>query len=142
MGTSFEFGVDVSWLTISPNDEYKAALGALGADAELRFLEYGVHARFMGPTNGKLSPFLGVGLARYNVRDKYESPTLDEDRSSTFPGAHADAGINYWVGRSWGIGITGAYHATFLDDDTFPTRVNSSFYAVTGGLLFKLGSSG
>ena len=140
MSTSFEVGADFSWLKIDPDAEYRAALAALGATAELRFLQYGIHARFMGPTSGKLSPFIGVGIARYNVNDKYSSPTFEEDGSGSAPGIHGDVGVNCWVSRSWGIGVTGAYHATFLDDDTLPTSVNTSFYTITGGILFKLGS--
>jgi hypothetical protein len=44
--------------------------------------------------------------------------------------------LNYWAGRSWGLGLDGSYHVAFTDDELFPYD-KASFVGVAAGLRFR-----
>ena len=131
----FEIGVDVNYLKNDPTDDYQAALDVVGAEADAKFLQYGVHARWMSP-QAMLSPYFGVGLAAYNLKDRYEENGVHVDVDETQMGVHGNAGVNYWVGTSWGLGLDAAYHVAFTDEDLYPYD-QASFFAIAAGLRFR-----
>jgi Outer membrane protein beta-barrel domain len=137
VSTPFEIGADASWQKNNPSDDYQAALDLASADGEAQFLQYGVHANWMPSTSGSVSPYLGVGLGLYHLKDKYEDPSGTADITDTPIGVHGAAGLNYWVGRTWGLGADVSYHAAFVDEDKFPYDT-ASYFAIQGGLRFKL----
>ena len=131
----FELGVDVSYLKNDPSSDYQNSLDALGAQADAKFFEYGVHARWMSQ-QGMINPYFGAGIAAYNLKDRYEEGGTRVDVEDTQIGVHGNAGVNYWVGRSWGLGLDGAYHVAFTDNSLFAYD-KASFFALAAGLRFR-----
>ena len=131
----FEIGADMSYLKNDPSDDYQSSLDAVGAEADAKFLQYGVHARWMAQ-QGTINPYLGVGLAAYNLKDQYQQNGTSVDVDETQVGVHGNAGLNYWMGRSWGLGLDASYHVAFTDDSLYPYD-KASFVAVAAGLRFR-----
>jgi opacity protein-like surface antigen len=131
----FEFGVDASYLKNDPSDSYQSELDALGAEGDAKFLQYGVHARWMSQ-QGMLSPYLGAGVGMYNLKDQYQEGGTSVDVEDTQVGVHGNAGLNYWAGRSWGLGLDASYHVAFTDESLFAYD-KASFFSIAAGLRFR-----
>ena len=135
MVAPFEIGADLSYLKNDPSDDYQSALDEVGAQADAKFMQYGVHARWMAQ-QGTLNPYFGVGVAAYNLKDRYEENGTHVDVEDTQFGVHGNVGLNYWVGRAWGLGLDGSYHVAFTDDSLFPYD-KATFVGVAAGLRFR-----
>ena len=145
LSAPFEIGVDVSMTQNDMSGEWEEAHVAIGAEDELKFFQYGVHARWMSPSQSTLSPYFGVGLGGYNIKERYTEGDLEEEPSETVLGVNARAGLNYWISSAWGIGADLSYHTAWLDEDgsEFPEEFGSSaqFIGVALGLRYRISPS-
>ena len=140
LSAPFEIGADVSWLQNDPSGDYADQLELIGADDEFSFMQYGVHARWMSPSQSALSPYFGVGLAAYSLSEDYEEPGFAEELSTTALGVNVKAGANYWFNPAWGLGLDAAYHAVWPEEEDIG-HDNASFLGIQAGLRYKLGGT-
>lgn len=140
LSAPFEIGADVNFLSNDPSDDYQSDLDVLGAEEEISFVQYGVHARWMPPMQGSLSPYLGVGLAAYNIKDDLEGPGVSEEISTTSLGVNVKGGANFWLGPAFGLGADVTYHAVWPDEEELG-HDNASFIGLQAGLRYKFGAA-
>jgi opacity protein-like surface antigen len=144
LGAPFEIGVDVSMIQNDMSGDYEDDLVAIGAEDELKLFQYGVHARWMSPSQSTLSPYFGVGLGGYNIKESYTEGDLEEEPSETVLGVNARAGLNYWINSAWGIGADLSYHTAWLEDESeFPEEFGSAaqFVGVALGIRWRTSPS-
>jgi opacity protein-like surface antigen len=145
LSSPFEIGVDVSWLQNDMSGDWEEELSSIGAEDEVQFFQYGVHARWMSPNQSSLSPYLGVGLGGYNIKESYQEPGLTDEPSETVLGVNLRGGVNYWINQALGIGADLSYHVAWLDEDEtgFPEEFGSTaqFIGVALGLRWRMSSS-
>ena len=137
MTTNLALGVDGNYIKNNPNDAYSAALPTT-SDAELKFMHYGVHGKYMLGTQGsKMMPYMVAGMGLYNVKFEVTDPTpaLESKSSDTKFGLRGGLGMNMMVGQSWGIGVQADYN------DVFTSGSSSQFVGISGGLHFMLSPS-
>ena len=134
----FEIGADLNFLSNDPSDDYQASLPSDTND-EFSFVQYGIHARWMPPMQGALSPYLGVGVAAYNLKEDYEDPLFSEEYSTTAMGVNFKGGTNYWFGPAFGFGADVTYHAVWPDENDIG-HDNASFLGLQAGLRYKFGA--
>ena len=139
LSAPFEIGADINFLSNDPSDDYQGVLDAIGAEEEVSFTQYGVHARWMPPMQGSLSPYLGVGVAAYNIKDKWDEPGFSEEISSTSLGVNLKGGTNFWLGPSFGLGADVTYHLVWPDEEELG-HDNASFIGLQAGLRYKFGA--
>lgn len=139
LSAPFEIGADVNFLSNDPSDDYQAILDNDDAEDEFSFVQYGVHARWMPATQGSVSPYLGVGLAMYSLKEEYADPIDSEEFSSTDLGVNVKGGANFWLGPSFGLGADVTYHAVWPDEDEIG-HDNASFIGLQAGLRYKFGA--
>ena len=140
LSAPFEIGADLNFLSNDPSDDYQSELDLEDASADFSYVQYGVHARWMPPTEGKLSPYLGVGLAAYSLEAKYDSEILSEDLTDTSLGVNFKGGTNFWLGPKFGIGADVSYHLVWPDEEGIE-HDNASFIGLQAGLRYKLGAA-
>lgn len=140
LSAPFEIGADVSWLSNDPTGDYADGLESINAEDEFSFIQYGVHARWMSPSQSSLSPYVGVGLAAYSLKEDYEEPGFAEELTNTALGVNVKAGANYWFNPAWAIGADVAYHAVWPDEDEIG-HDNASFIGIQAGLRYKIGGT-
>jgi opacity protein-like surface antigen len=143
LSAPFEIGADVSWLQNDPAGEYADFLETIDGEGEFTFVQYGVHARWMSPNQSSLSPYVGVGVAAYSLKDELEDldqPDESDELSSTAMGVNIKAGANYWFNPAWGLGLDVAYHAVWPDEDEM-IYDNASFIGIQAGLRYKIGGT-
>jgi opacity protein-like surface antigen len=140
LSAPFEIGADVSWLSNDPSGDYEEELELIGGEDEFSFMQYGVHARWMSPSQSSLSPYFGVGIAAYNLQEDYEEPGFAEELSTTAMGVNVKAGANYWFNPAWGIGADVAYHAVWPEEEDIG-HDNASFLGIQAGLRYKIGGT-
>jgi opacity protein-like surface antigen len=140
LSAPFEIGADVNFLSPDPSDDYQADLDLIDAEDEFSFVQYGVHARWMPPMQGSLSPYLGVGLAAYNLKEDYEEPGFSEELSTTSLGVNLKGGANFWLGPAFGLGADVTYHLVWPDEEELG-HDNASFIGLQAGLRYKLGAA-
>jgi len=137
MGTNLAIGVDGNYIKNNPNDDYSASLPAT-SDAELKFMHYGAHAKYMlGQSNSKMMPYLVGGAGLYNIKFEVTdpNPALEAKSSDTKFGVRGGLGMNMMVGQSWGIGVQADYNDVFTDGGS------SQFVGLSAGLHFMLSPS-
>ena len=139
LSAPFEIGADVNFLSNDPSDDYQEILDTADATDEFKFTQYGVHARWMPPMEDKLSPYLGVGVAAYQLKENYEDSFGTEDVSSTSLGVNLKGGTNFWLGPKFGIGADVTYHMVWPDEEEVG-HDNASFIGLQAGLRYKLGA--
>jgi opacity protein-like surface antigen len=141
LSAPFEIGADLNFLSNDPSDDYQALLDGVDAEDEFSFVQYGVHARWMPTMQGSVSPYLGVGLAMYSLKEEYAEPGFSEELSSTDLGVNVKGGANVWLGPSFGLGADVTYHAVWPDEDEIG-HDNASFLGIQAGLRYKFGVPG
>jgi opacity protein-like surface antigen len=139
LSAPFEIGADLNFLQNDPSGDYEDALASIDASDEFSFMQYGVHARWMPPMQGKLSPYLGVGLAAYQLKEDYEEPGFSEELTSTSLGVNLKGGTNFWLGPKFGIGADVTYHMVWPDEEEIG-HDNASFIGLQAGLRYKMGA--
>lgn len=133
-------GFDLSYVKNHPSDDFQNSLDVLGADDDFRFVHYGAHMKWMPETHAAVSPYLSVGAGAYHVQESYTDPTLSEDITETAFGVNMGGGLDYWVSRSWGLGVSAMYNDAFVSQDKFGTD-SAPFVALSAGFRWKLSSS-
>jgi opacity protein-like surface antigen len=139
LSAPFEIGADINFLSSDPSGDYEDELELIDAEDEFSFMQYGVHARWMPTMEGSLSPYLGVGLAAYNLKEDYTEPGFSEELSNTSLGVNFKGGANFWLGPAFGIGADLTYHAVWPDEDEIG-HDNASFLGLQAGLRYKFGA--
>jgi outer membrane protein W len=136
MSTNLAIGVDGNYIKNNPNDDYQASLPAT-SDAELKFMHYGAHAKYMlGSSSSKMMPYLVGGAGLYNIKAEVTDPDplLESEFSDTKFGVRGGIGVNMMVGQSWGIGVQADYNDVFTDGGS------SQFVGLSAGLHWNLAS--
>ncbi|HET9253498.1 MAG TPA: outer membrane beta-barrel protein [Candidatus Eisenbacteria bacterium] len=141
LSAPFEIGADLNFLSNDPSDSYSEEdLEPFDATAEFSFVQYGVHARWMPATQGSLGPYLGVGLAAYDLKEEVESPLFgSQEFSNTSLGVNFKGGANFWLGPAFGLGADVTYHLVWPDEEEIG-HDNASFLGLQAGLRYKLGA--
>jgi opacity protein-like surface antigen len=139
LSSPFEIGADINFLSNDPSGDYADGLESIGADDQFSFVQYGVHTRWMSPSQSSLSPYFGVGLAAYNLSEDYEEPGFSEELSTTALGVNVKAGANYWLNPALGLGLDVAYHAVWPEEEDIG-HDSASFIGIQAGLRYKLGA--
>ena len=137
MSPKLAIGVDGNYIKNNPSDAYAASLPAT-SDAELKFMHYGAHAKYMmGSSNSKMMPYLVGGAGLYNIKFEVTdpNPALEAKSSDTKFGVRGGVGVNMMVGQSWGIGVQADYNDVFTDGGS------SQFVGLSAGLHFMLSPS-
>lgn len=133
-------GIDVAYNRHSAKDETNnlfnalresrsLAEGATTADADLEVtassLQVGVHGKWAPPAQAVVRPYVQVGLGVYSGRLDWEgslvadgvTSEVDGGESESDLGVNVGAGMLFEVSPSMSIGVTGAFHNVFSEDD-------------------------
>ena len=132
-------GVDGSYMKNNPSKDAAAALPADAHD-DFKFVHYGVHGKWIAPTNeNHVSPYLVAGLGFYSVKENYVEPAFTAVSTQTAFGVRGGVGFDWMVGGSWGLAFEGNYHHVMIDKDRFG-QDSAPFLGVTAGIHWALQS--
>lgn len=150
-------GIDVAYNRHSAKDEFNDALntvtelllllgGATTANADLEItassLQVGVHGKWAPPTGAAVHPYVQAGLGMYNGSIGIEGPVsadgvtvnVDEDESESDLGMSVGAGMLFEINPSVSLGVTGAFHNVFTEDESTQFFViGAQVHFMTGG---------
>jgi opacity protein-like surface antigen len=110
-----------------------AAFGT-GTDADVKFMRYGVHGKYMlGAAGSKTMPYFVAGLGMYNGKAQITPPGGPEvSASETDFGLRGGMGLNMMLSPKMGIGLQADFN------DVMTEGSSTQFIGLSAGLHWSL----
>jgi opacity protein-like surface antigen len=111
------------------------------SDLKAKTTQFGIHGKYLIPTNGPIVPYLQLGFGMYNRKIEYKPEGLASlSVSDTKPGVNAGVGVGYKVNDMVGIGLSGAYHYSIgeMEDEGVTVLDDWNYIAFNLGIQFHI----
>lgn len=159
MGMGWDAGAALDWyLTNQVALGADATFGSMkakddpgpGVELKAKTTQFGVHGKWLVPTGGKVTPWLGAGIAMYNRKLEASGGGATFDVSDTKPGANFGVGVDYMMSNMVGLGVNGMYDLTFgemkkdVDGDGIEDKIldNWNYIRFNVALTFHFAGAG
>ena len=133
---AFAIGLDVNYATNNPADE---AGVPSDADETFTYINVGAHGKWTYLASGSpLRPYLLGGGGYYSVKDKYESPSFNEEETQGAFGLMGGIGLSWLATTSLRLELEADYHHVFTSESDIG-HSSAPFFGVEAGLAYAFG---